>query len=70
MIHDFCSLIMKSRISILKIFDLFIFNKDSQMVSMIMRLFRKAVQVLTNPKFSSKEFVIAFKVYIYIVKFT
>jgi len=63
MIHEFCSLIMKSRINILKIFDLFIYNKDSQLVSMIMRLFRKSLQILTNPKTSSKEFVQGFKVY-------
>jgi len=54
---------MKSRINILKIFDLFIYNKDSQLVSMIMRLFRKSLQILTNPKTSSKEFVQGFKVY-------
>jgi len=53
---------MTARVNILKIFELLLFQKDSQIVSMILRLFRKAVQVLTNPKFSSKEFVLGFKV--------
>jgi hypothetical protein len=58
----FCADIMTHRISILKIFDLFIYKRDSQIVSSIMRLFRRAVQVLTNQKFSSKDYVVGFKV--------
>jgi len=62
MVHEFCALIMTAKLNILKIFEMFIFNKDSQLVSIILRLFRKAIQVLTNPKLSSKEFVFGFKV--------
>lgn len=53
---------MKYRVAFLKMIDVFMFKKDSQIPHLVIKIFRKAIKVIINTKSKVKDFVIGFKV--------